>query len=109
MAPPRCRELAVARTAKHVFVDQQDVARLKAMVAGLGNGDRVSLYMADGEVVQGIVSVRPSLQVFHDPAGREGANAVLRLSETALEQPMTAGWRDLWVGDIREVRHHHPS
>lgn len=98
----------MARTAQHVFVDQQDVARLKAIVAGLGNGDRVSLYMADGEVVQGIVSVRPSMQVFHDPAGREGANAVLRLSETALEQPMTAGWRDLWVGDIREVRHHNP-
>jgi len=98
----------VARTARRVYIDQHDVDRLRALAAGLGNGDRVSLCMDDGEIVQGIVSVRPSLQVFHDPGGREGVNAVVRLSETALRAPGRAGWRELWVGDIREVRHHNP-
>lgn len=99
----------MARIARRVYVDKHDVDRLRALAAGLGNGDRVSLAMDDGEVVQGVVSVRPSLQVFFDPAGREGVNAVLRLSETDLRQPGRAEWRQLWVGDIREVRHHHPA
>ena len=99
----------MARIAQRVYVDKQDVDRLRALAARLGNGDHVSLAMDSGEVMQGVVSVRPSLQVFFDPAGREGVNAVLRLSETELRQPGRTGWRELWVGDIREVRHHHPS
>ena len=98
----------MARTARRVYVDQQDVDRLRRVAADLGNGDRVSLSMDDGEVVQGVVSVRPSLQVFYDPVGREGVNAVVRLSETALRQPERVDWRELWVGDIRAVRHHNP-
>ena len=98
----------MARIAERIYTDQQDIARLEATIRGLDIGDRVSLCMADGEVVQGIVSAKPTVQVFFDPAGREGLNAVVRLEEPALERPESAGWRDLWVDAIREVRHHNP-
>ena len=34
---------------------------------------------------------------------------MVRLEDEALDAPESAGWRDLWVDAIREVRHHNPS
>ncbi|HET8818328.1 MAG TPA: DUF3247 family protein [Xanthomonadaceae bacterium] len=98
----------MARIADRVYTDQHDIARLEATIKALDIGDRVSLLMADDEVVQGIVAVKPSVQVFFDHAGREGLNAMVRLEDPALDHPESAGWRDLWVDAIREVRHHNP-
>ena len=98
----------MSRIADRVYTDQFDIDRLEATIRALDIGDRVSLLMEGGEVVQGIVAAKPSVQVFLDPAGREGINAVVRIEEPALERPETAGWRDLWVDAIREVRHHNP-
>lgn len=98
----------MARIAQRVHTDADQIARLEATIKGLDIGDRVSLLMEGGEVVQGIVAAKPSVQVFFDPAGREGINAVVRIEEPALDRPESAGWRDLWVDAIREVRHHNP-
>lgn len=98
----------MARIADRIYTDQQDIARLEATIKGLDIGDRVSLLLEDGEVVQGIVAAKPAVQVFFDHAGREGLNAMVRLDEPAMEHPESAGWRDLWVDAIREVRHHNP-
>ena len=98
----------MARIADRIYTDQQDIARLEATIKDLDIGDRVSLCLADGDVVQGIVSAKPTVQVFFDHAGREGLNAMVRLEDPALEHPESAGWRDLWVDTIREVRHHNP-
>lgn len=98
----------MGRIADHVYTAQADIARLEGTVCQLGNGDRVSLLLDDGEVVQGIVADKPQVQLFFDHDGREGMNAMLRLDQEAMEHPETAGWRDLWIDRIREVRHHNP-
>jgi len=55
------------------------------------------------------VSARPMTQVFIDPKGNEGTNAVLRLVEPAMDHPERAGWREVWVGDIQAVRRLDPD
>ena len=47
--------------------------------------------------------------VFFGPDGREGTNAVVRLEQPALERPETAGWLDVWVDRIHEVRRLDPG
>ncbi len=98
----------MARIADRVHTDADRIARLEDTIKDLAIGDRVSLLMDDGEVVQGIVAVKPTVQVFFDHAGREGSNAVVRIEDPAMEHPESAGRRDLWVDAIREVRHHNP-
>ena len=98
----------MARIADRVYTDADQIARLEGVIRQLSDGDRVSLLLEDGEVVQGTVAMRPTPQVFFDHAGREGINAMVRLEDEALDAPESAGWRDLWVDAIREVRHHNP-
>lgn len=98
----------MARIAERVLTVAADVARLEALIVQLSDGDHVSLLLEDGETVEGIVAMRPSAQVFEDRSGREGLNAVVRLEEPALERPMQAGWRDVWVDRIRSIRHLDP-
>lgn len=99
----------MARIADRVYTEADEIARLEGLIRQLSDGDRVSLLMDGGEVVQGTVAMRPTSQVFFDHDGREGINAMVRLEDEALDQPEAAGWRDLWVDAIREVRHHHPT
>ena len=98
----------MARIADRIHTGQPAIDRLQALVKDLDNGHRVSLLMDDGEVVQGIVTVKPTLQVFFGHGGDQGMNAVLRLVGPALERPGQAGWRDVWLDQVREVRHHNP-
>jgi len=98
----------MGRNAERVYTEQADIARLEAIVKALDIGDRVSLLLDDGEVVQGAIADRPRMQMFLDPQGREGMNGTVRLDEEAMERPEQAGWRDLWIDRIREVRHHNP-
>ena len=98
----------MARIAKHIYTEQGDIARIEATIMQLSDGDRVELLLADGELLRGTVAMRPSVQVFLDGDGHEGINAMVRLEQPALELPEAAGWRDVWIDTIREVRHLNP-
>lgn len=89
---------------ERVFTDQADIARLERYVRMLIDGTSVALHLEDGSVVGGIVSMQPSVQVFLDAEGREGINGLVRLSLPAMDDPQMPGFRDVWLGEIREVR-----
>jgi len=95
--------------ANQVFTDAEAIDRLQRIIELLPNDAHVQLEMDNGEQVLGIVSARPMTQVFIDPKGIEGTNAVLRLVDPAMDQPERAGWREVWVGDIRAVRRLDPD
>ena len=91
---------------------RDDIARVAAIqrnIERLPNGAHVLLGLEDGSEVTGIVAARPIAQMFFGPDGREGMNAVVRIEQPALDHPESAGWRDLWVDRIREVRRLDPE
>lgn len=98
----------MTRIAERIYTRQADIERIEATIVQLSDGDRVELLLTDGSTIDGTVAMRPSVQVFLDGDGHEGINALVRLEQPALEQPMTAGWRDIWIDTIRAVRHHNP-
>lgn len=95
----------MARIAERIYTEQADIDRLEATIMQLSDGDRVELLLDDGSIVIGTVAMRPTVQDFLDTDGNEGLNAMVRLEDPAMDHPETAGWRDLWVDTIREVRH----
>lgn len=94
----------MARVAPRVHVQADDVARLEHLIGQLPQSRRVKLLLDDGSVVHGIVQMRPGIQAFFDPEGREGMNALLRL-EAFLDdgRPHDGGIRNVWLDEIREV------
>ncbi|HUA79676.1 MAG TPA: DUF3247 family protein [Dyella sp.] len=91
----------MGRRAKHVYIDADDIAMLEKRVDELAVNAAVRIVKNDGEVVEGVVSVTPTVQVFLDPDDREGMNGVVRLIDR--ERPDWDGL--IWLGDIRDVRH----
>jgi uncharacterized protein DUF3247 len=94
----------MARVAPRVYVHAVDVARLEHLVEQLPQSRRVDLLLEDGSRLRGIVEMRPGVQAFFDPQGREGMNALLRL-EAFLDDGRghDGGVRNLWLDEIREV------
>ena len=99
----------MTRNAERVHTDPGGIAALQRLIEQLPNGARVVLAMEDGSELTGIVAARPIAQLFFGPAGNEGMNAVVRIEQPALEHPETAGWLDVWVDRIREVRRLDPE
>ncbi|GAB6194740.1 DUF3247 family protein [Lysobacter xanthus] len=93
------------RIAPHVYTDRNDIDRLQAMLFDLPNGQAVRLTLDDGRVFEGIVSGRPMTMQFFDADGREGTNGTVRIEQPALDAPMQAGWVDLFLSQIADVRH----
>lgn len=94
-------EQTMARTAEHVFTAPEDIARLEHLVEELAVNARVRLHTVDAGVVEGVVSVTPTVQVLHSPQGDEGINGVVKLIDA--DRP---AWEGLvWLGDIRRVEH----
>lgn len=61
----------------------------------------VVLLLRDGSSCDGVVTVRPSVQVFRDRDEREGINA-----EVQLERPDAPAWRQrIWLDQIVRVEH----
>ena len=91
----------MAQYAEHVCVDPVEIRRLESLVADLQGNGRVSIALKDGSTIEGVVSVRPAVQVLRDHAGREGVNAEVRL-----ERPREPAWnRSLWLDQISRVEH----
>lgn len=91
----------MGRDAPSVLVDEDAVDRLEALVHQLPANGRVILLLRDGSRCDGMVTVRPSVQVFRDPQGREGINA-----EVQLERPETPAWHQrVWLDRVVQVEH----
>lgn len=87
--------------AQHVYSRQEDIARIESRAEQLDGETRVALTLDDGTVVEGVVAVRPIVQTFLDPQGREGINAVVRVDDAG-DQAIT---HYIWLDRIREIRH----
>lgn len=94
----------MARVAPRVYVHAAEIGRLEQLVEQLPQSRRVQLLLEDGSLLHGIVEMRPAVQAFFDPEGREGMNALLRL-EAFLDdgRPHDGGSRSLWLDEIRAV------
>ncbi|MEZ0469820.1 DUF3247 family protein [Luteimonas salinilitoris] len=87
--------------AEHVYTRQEDIARIEARATQLDDEAWVALTLEDGGTVEGVVAVRPTVQTFRDPQGREGVNAVVRIDDAG-DQAVA---HYIWLDRIREVRH----
>ncbi len=85
----------MARIAKTVFTQQQDIDRIERLVTDT----RVRVTLDDGHVVEGMVRERPALQLSLSPEGAEGFNAILRFDPSATG----AGNAEVWLSDVRLV------
>ncbi len=81
-----------------LLVDETDIARLTRLVQELDDEEQVRLMLDDGTVVEGVVAVRPTVQLFRDEAG-SGMNALLRLDPLEGDMPP----RYLWLDRVVEV------
>ena len=91
----------MGQNAPSVLVREDDIDRLEALVHQLPANGHVVLLLSDGSSCDGVVSMRPSVQVFRDPQGREGINA-----EVQLERPDVPTWHQrVWLDRIRRVEH----
>lgn len=87
--------------AEHVYTGQEDIARIESRAVQLDGETWVALTLDDGTVVEGVVAVRPIVQTFRDPQGREGINAVARVDDAG-DQAVS---HYVWLDRIREIRH----
>lgn len=90
----------MSQRAEHVYTGQADVKRLEQLVRQLPNDARVTLQCSDDSERTGIVTLRPTMQVFRGPDETDGMNAVLRFEDDAkpgIEQ-------HIWLDSIVAVR-----
>ncbi|MGH8025295.1 MAG: DUF3247 family protein [Pseudoxanthomonas sp.] len=71
----------MAQIAERVHTDQREIALIESRIVELNDASAVELSLSDGRKLQGVVTVRPSVQTFRDAEGREGINALLRLDD----------------------------
>ena len=82
------------------LVNSQDgIDRLEALCRELDDEERVRLRMQDGSAVEGVVTVRPTVQTFRYGDGNEGLNALLRLDPLDGTMPP----RYIWLDGVVEV------
>ncbi|MCF7222269.1 DUF3247 family protein [Marilutibacter chinensis] len=93
----------MGRIAERIHTDQAEIARLEALIALLPNDAHVELTLDDGGVISGTVAARPTVQVFEDPHGNEGLNALVRIEDIAFDPAGTAVPRDVWIDRIVKV------
>ncbi|MCD9033174.1 DUF3247 family protein [Luteimonas sp. Y-2-2-4F] len=86
--------------APRVHTEPGDIARLEALIGALDDEAVVEIELEDGARVNGVVSVRPTVQTFRDPEGREGSNGVVRIDD--ILEPGRS--HTLWLDTIRRVR-----
>lgn len=91
----------MGRLAEHVYTEAAQIRQLEALVAELPGNGHVVLRLNDGSSQDGIVCVRPNVQMFRDGEESEGVNGVVRL-----ERPDAPNWSCfVWLSDIRQVEH----
>ncbi len=86
--------------AQHVYTGQDDIARIESLAEQLEDEAIVEVRLADGARIEGVVTARPTIQVFRDGDGREGLNALVRIDAAA--DPAHAHY--LWLDTIVGIR-----
>lgn len=95
----------MVRRAENVYTDQASISRLEQLVDQLPANGQVVLVMRDGTSCDGVVSVRPRVQIFRDECAREGINASVKLL-----RPDAPEWsRQVWLDQIARVEHLDPT
>ncbi|MEO6925343.1 MAG: DUF3247 family protein [Rhodanobacter sp.] len=91
----------MGRTAQYVFSGDENIRKLESLVHQLQGNSHVVVLLKDGSTCDGVVTVRPSVQVFRDEDDREGINATLQL-----ERPDVPGWSQrIWLDQILRIEH----
>ncbi|WP_337245572.1 DUF3247 family protein [Luteimonas sp. gir] len=86
----------MSQTPPRIHVARTEIDALERHIRLLHDEAIVQVTLADGTQVEGVVSVRPTLETFRTADGDEGHNARLRLDD--LEDPAVPHY--VWVGDI---------
>ena len=94
----------MTRVAPRVHVAADAIARLEATCLQLPESGRVRVQLDDGTRIDGVIEAAPGIQVYFDPDGREGMQALVRL-EAFLDdgRPHPGGIRNIWVDEIEAV------
>jgi hypothetical protein len=91
----------IRRTSLKIFTTPDDVERLEQRVRDLPINARVRIVTYEGNSIEGLVSVTPTVQTFRDDKGDEGLNGTVKL-----EDPHGGTWSDnIWLGDIDTIEH----
>lgn len=85
--------------AECVYTDQADIALLEDRATQLPDEAKVEVVLIDGSKLQGVVATRPVVQVFHDSAGEEGINGMVRIDDA--RDPERTHY--VWLDEILEV------
>ena len=89
----------MTKIAERVHTDAADIASIESRIVELNDGTLVELSLLDGRKLQGVVTVRPSVQTFRDAAGGEGVNALLRLED--LHEPGKT--HHVWLDQVTDI------
>jgi hypothetical protein len=91
----------MGKRAEHVYTDKVGIRHIESLIDELPGNSHVRLSLKDGSHCDGVVSVRPTVQVFRDTGEREGINALVQL-----QRPDMPDWsRQVWVDQIVRVVH----
>lgn len=91
----------MGRQAQHVYTDPASIRQLESLIDQLPANGQVVLVLKDGSSCDGVVSVRPSVQVYRDADDHEGINARVQL-----QRPDVPEWsRRFWLDQIVRVEH----
>ncbi len=91
----------MGRQAERVYTDPASIRQIESLVDELPSNGHVVLLLKDGSSCDGVVCVRPSVQVFRDADEREGINATVQL-----ERPDVPEWsQHVWLDQIVRVEH----
>ncbi|MDB6164799.1 MAG: hypothetical protein JWL98_2231 [Xanthomonadaceae bacterium] len=93
----------MSRVAPRVYTQPADIDRLETFATQLPESLRARIVLNDGTSLEGIVEATPGMQVFFDPSGREGINALLRLDVISQDDPAHPGIHTIWLDEIADV------
>lgn len=89
----------MGQTPPRILTHRDDLDALERWIVALDDEALVRVSLASGARLDGIVSARPTIEVFRDADGREGHNARLRLDDRAV--PDVPHY--LWLSDIVDI------
>jgi len=91
----------MGQIAEKIFTERADIEQLERLMGELAVNARIRVTTWQGHVVEGLVAVTPTVQVFRDREGVEGINSIVKL-ENAEHPEMDEA---VWLGDVREIVH----
>ncbi len=91
----------MVRRADRVHTRQEEIERLTSLCDAFEEEEHVTVTLANGAAVSGVVVAKPGLQTFLDHSDNEGVNAVLKLDNIGGMGVV----RYFWLDDVVDVAH----